>query len=86
MGKTTKYNGKLNIFGDILKEYRLQNDFSMAQLSNKFQLLGIDLCPQSIQLIENNRRIIKDYELGGFLKIFNVSADKLYKNFYKDLE
>lgn len=86
MGTTSKYNGKLNVFGNVLKEYRLKNDLSMAQLSNKLQLLGIDLPAQSIHLIENNRRIIKDYELGGFAKIFNISTDKLFKEFYKELE
>lgn len=30
MGTTSKYNGKLNVFGNILKEYRLKNDLSMA--------------------------------------------------------
>lgn len=86
MGTTSKYNGKLNVFGKILREYRLQNDLSMAQVSVKFQLLGIDLSSQSIHLIENGRRVIKDYELGGFAKIFGISTDKLFKEFYKELE
>ena len=86
MGITHKYNGKLNIFGNIIKKYRLENDLSLIQLSNKLQLLGIDLPAQSIHLIENDRRAIKDYELCGFSKIFNISIDELFKDFYNNFE
>ena len=85
MGTTHKYNGNLNILGSVLKEYRLQNDLSLIQLSNKLQLLGIELPAQSIYLIENNRRVIKDYELAGFIRILNISLDNLFNDFYKSL-
>lgn len=84
MGITLKYNGNLNVFGKTLKEYRLQNDLSMEQLSAKFQLLGINLPAQSISLIEKGRRIIKDYELAGYVKIFKISSDKLFNNFFNE--
>ena len=34
----------------------------------------------------NGSRIIKDYELAGFSKIFNISTDELLKDFIKELE
>ena len=86
MNNITKYNGKLNIIGDILKSYRIKNNWSLSQTSNQLMLIGIDIPRSSIQRIEVGDRVIKDYELVGFAKIFKISPNILLKDFIKELE
>ena len=35
--------------------------------------------------IETNQRIVKDYELWGFVKVFNVSFEEFFKDVEKKL-
>ena len=86
MKNSTRYNGKLNILGNIIKQYRESNDLTLMELSNKLLLIGIDIPKNSLQRLEQGKRIIKDYELAGFSKVFNVSIDTLLSNFVKELE
>lgn len=86
MNNITKYNGKLNIIGNILKSYRMEREWSLSQTSNQLMLIGIDIPKSSIQRIEVGDRVIKDYELVGFSKIFKVSPNTLLKDFIKELE
>ena len=86
MNNSVKYNDKLNVIGEKLKYYRELNKLSQAQVSNKLQLIGIDIPKNSLQRLENGKRILRDYELAGFSKIFNVSIDEMLKEFIKELE
>lgn len=86
MNNITKYNDKLNILGKTLKSYREQNNWSLSKVSDELMLNGIDIPKSSIQRIEVGRRVIKDYELVGFAKIFKVSPNILLKDFIKELE
>lgn len=67
-----KYNNKSNVVGNIVKEYRIKNNYSKAYLSRKLQLLGIDLDVTEIKRIEDNRQSLKDFELIGFIKVLNI--------------
>ena len=87
MKNTIKYNGKLNAIGHTIKDYRLKNNMTQKDLSEKAQLYGIDLNKNSLQKIERGDRVIKEYELAFFSIIFNVSADELLivcKDAYKN--
>lgn len=86
MNNMTKYNGKLNIIGDTIKAYRMKQGWSLSQTSDQLMLIGIDIPRSSIQRIELGDRVIKDYELVGFSKIFKVSPNTLLKDFIKELE
>lgn len=86
MNNITKYNGKLNILGHTLKSYRIKQGWSLAQTSDQLMLIGIDIPRSSIQRIECGDRILKDYELVGFSKIFKISTNVLLANFLKELE
>lgn len=86
MNNITKYDGKLNILGNTIKFYRMQNDWSLSQISNQLMLIGIDIPRSSVQRIETGDRIVKDYELVGFAKIFNISPNILLQDFIKELE
>ena len=85
MNNITKYNNKLNILGNTIKEYRIKNNLSLSQLSNKLMLVGIDIPKSSLQRIEVGQRVIKDYELIGFLKVFNLTPNTLLTEFISAL-
>lgn len=74
--KITKYNNVKNISGNKLKELRKKCKMSQKELAEKLQLEGIDLTSKEISKIENNNRLVQDFELFAFAKIFNVSADE----------
>ncbi len=76
----SKLNNKLNILGKNIRNLRLSNNFTKAELSRKLELLGIVIYSQDIYRIENGKRTIKDFEVLGFAKIFNVEVNDLYKN------
>lgn len=73
--KITKYNNYKNICSNKLKELRKQAKFSQQDLAEKLQLEGIDLTSKEISKIENNKRLVQDFELFAFAKVFKVSAD-----------
>ena len=73
--KIKKYNNVKNISGNKLKELRKKANMSQQDLAEKLQLEGVDLTSKEISKIENNNRLVQDFELFAFAKIFNVSAD-----------
>ena len=81
--KINKYNDLKNISGTILKELRLKYNLSQQDLAQKLQLLGIELTSKEISKIENNNRLVQDFELFAFAKLFNVSADVFNKKLDK---
>ena len=73
--KITKYNDFRNISGNKLRELRKEAKMSQQDLAEKLQLEGIDLTSKEISKIEMNKRLVQDFELFSFAKIFKVSAD-----------
>ena len=73
--KIVKYNDVRNISGKKLRELRISANLSQQDLAEKLQLEGIDLTSKEISKIENNKRLVQDFELFAFAKIFGVSAD-----------
>lgn len=86
MRNNKKYNKNLNVLGDKIRTYREKNKLSQAQLSARLQVLGIDIPKNSIQRLECNNRVIKDFELAGISKVLNVSIDEMLEDFIKELE
>jgi len=86
MNNMIKYNDKLNVLGNKIKFYREKNNLSLSQLSNKLMLIGIDIPKSSLFKIETGNRVIKDYELAAFTKVFKISPNILLKDFLKELE
>jgi len=80
MKNTIHFNGKLNAIGSRIKEYRLKNNMSQQQLSAQLQTLGIDIHFDSLRKLENGNRVIKDFEISAFAKIFDITTDELLDN------
>ena len=86
MNNGTKYNGKLNVIGIKIRYYREKHGWSLSELSNKLMLQGIDIPKSSLQRMETGGRVIRDYELAGFSKVFKVSPNILLKDFLEEIE
>lgn len=86
MNNGNKYNGKLNVIGLKIKYYREKNGWSLSELSNRLMLQGIDIPKSSLQRMETGGRVIRDYELAGFSKVFKVSPNILLKDFLEEIE
>lgn len=86
MNKIIKYNDKLNVISKNVKKYRMQNKMSLAELSNRLQLLGIDIPKSSLQNIEAGKRIVKEYEFYAICKVFNISMEEMLYEFINELE
>ena len=78
--KIVKYNDFRNVSGNKLKELRKELKMSQQDVARELQLLGIDLTCKEISKIENNKRLVQDFELFALAKIFKVSADEFNKN------
>ena len=52
------------------------NNINGVSQNKKVQLEGIELSAKEISTIENNDRLVQDFELFAFAKVLGVSADK----------
>lgn len=73
--KINKFNKYKNISGIKLRELRLQANLTQQQLAEKLQLQGLEISFKEISKIENNSRLVQDFELFAFADFFKVSAD-----------
>ena len=73
--KISKYYNSKNISGKMLRKLRIEKGFSQQRLAEKLQLEGIDLTSKEISKIENDDRLVQDFELFAFAKVLGVSAD-----------
>lgn len=80
MGVIRKLNDKVNIVGTNLKRIREQKNISQPDLCTKMQLLGVNMFIADIYEIENNKRLVKDFEVKAFCMALNVSLEDLYDN------
>lgn len=76
--KNSKFEDKINIIGPNLKKYRTELNISQEQLCNKLSLLGITLYKNDIYRIENNKRVVKDFELWGITKVLGIKYDDIF--------
>ena len=70
-------DGRNNICGKQITNFRLQRSLSQRQLADKLQLLGLDVDKNAIQRIEAGKRFVTDIELVYFAEVFDVSYDIL---------
>lgn len=65
-------NGKYNISGSQIKHLRELAGISQEQLAAKIQLEGLNLNQKAISRIETGIRVVPDFELVYFSKVFHV--------------
>jgi len=78
--KFKKINGKSNVVGKNIKKYRELRQYTQRELSDKIALLGIDIYHSDISLIENNKLLLKDFEVIAFCKVLGISYDQIFED------
>lgn len=86
MSTIRKIKNHVNIIGQNVKKIRDLQDISQEDLCRKMQLLGVNMYIADIYEIENNKRLVKDFEAKAFSIVFHVSLDELYNNTDKFFE
>ncbi|MBZ4647650.1 MAG: family transcriptional regulator [Clostridia bacterium] len=70
-------NDNRNIIGPRLKVARLKNNLTQQQLSAKLETMAVYIDRASISKIEQQKRIVTDYELLALCEILKVSVNWL---------
>ena len=83
MKKILFYENK-NVISRQLKLARIKSNLSQAALAAKMQTMNVNIDQQMISKIENNARIVTDYELACFCKILNISEKELLHDFHEN--
>lgn len=78
MGTIRKFNDKVNIIGNNVKKYRRKLGLSQADLCIRMQLLGVTMFISDIYEIENNKRLVKDFETKALSLSLNITLDELF--------
>lgn len=77
--KIKKFNKLSNVIGMNVRKYRELNHLSQRDVSNKVALLGVDLYSSDISLIENNKLLVKDFEILALCKVLNISVAQIFE-------
>ena len=70
-------DGKNNICGKNIAKFRKEMGISQRELSEKLQLIGLDVDKDAIQRMESGQRFITDIELIYLAKALNMSVLEL---------
>lgn len=78
--RVKKLNGQSNVIGKNIKKYRELRHLTQRELSDKVALLGVDIYYSDVSLIENQKLLLKDFEIIALCKVLQVSYDQLFEN------
>ncbi len=70
-------NGLNNLCGKNIAQLRLKMGASQRELTDKLQLVGIDIDKNAVQRIECGKRFVADIEIIAFAKVFKVTVEEL---------
>ena len=70
-------DGRNNVCGKRIAQFRVQKGLSQRELADKMQLVGIDIDKNAIQRIECGKRFVTDIEIIAFAKVFHITYEEL---------
>lgn len=77
MFKARTADGRNNIVGIKMKELRIALKISQRELSDRLQVVGLDIDKNAVQRIESGQRFVTDIEILTIAKCFNVTVSSL---------
>lgn len=86
MSLIVRFDGNMNVIGNLLKKHRTEKGLSYEKLSAKLELMGISIHKQSLYDIENNKRTVKDYELFGIAYVLGIDVNDLLEDIRKNFK
>ncbi len=75
--KIYEYKGRKNLCGQRVKEARVRQNVTQAELAARLQVAGVTLERDSVSRIEMGTRFVTDYELTVLAKVLDVSMEWL---------
>ena len=69
--------GRNNLCGITVSQYRKAKDLSQRELADRLQLLGLDIDKNAVQRIESGQRFVTDIELVYLSKALDLSYSDL---------
>lgn len=75
--KIHDYEGKANIVGCNIRLFRKLLNLSQEELAAKMQLENIEMSQKSISRIEQQERLVTDYELLIFSRVLKTDVNLL---------
>ena len=70
-------DGRNNIAGIKVTELRKNLRISQRELSDRLNVIGLDIDKNAVQRMESGQRLITDIELGYLAKVFGVTIEEL---------
>ena len=86
MKKLIYVDDQKNVIGKRLRQVRKRQKVTQLDLAARMQVLGVNVDQQAISNIENNKRIVTDYELACFCKALRCTEKDLLQDFYDKLK
>lgn len=74
---TNRHNGRNNIAGIKVALIRKGLRISQRELSDRLQLIGLDIDKNAVQRIESGQRFITDIEIGVLAKALGTTVTDL---------
>lgn len=68
-----------NVVGDKVKRFRIEQNLSQKELSDRLETYAIYICRGSISRIERHERTVTDYELRALSEVLKVFVYDLYE-------
>ena len=78
--KIYSYDGAKNISGERIYLARTSRHMTQQELAAKMQVEGVTIEREAISKIETGDRLVTDYELLAFARVFRVSLNWLVEN------
>ena len=72
-------DGRNNIAGIKVAELRKNLRISQRELSDRLNVIGLDIDKNAVQRMESGERFITDIELGYLAKVFSVTIEELLR-------
>ena len=82
--KKIVFNGDKNVIHARLRYYRELRGLSQGQVAAKLQTMNVNIDQQAVSRIENNLRIVTDYEFACLCRIPNITEKDLLSDFYEN--
>ena len=80
--KKIEFNENKNIISKRLRFFRRELQLSQADLAARMQTYNINIDQQMISRIENNRRIVTDYELACLCQVLKIGEHEMLGDFF----
>lgn len=74
------FEGAKNISGERVYQARTSRHMTQQELAARMQVEGVVIEREAISKIETGDRLVTDYELLAFSKVFHVSLNWLIEN------